>query len=64
MRQGERVCEKVRQNESECEKVELAKVSRSDGVVCLFAKFLFMFMSAASTTKKSAQNFFGIIFVV
>ena len=36
----------------ESEKVDLAKVSRSDRVVCLFAKFLLMFMSATSKTKK------------
>ena len=56
------VCVSVR----ESEKVDLAKVSRSDRVVCLFAKFLLMLMSATSKTKKNpAPNyFFRIIFAV
>ena len=44
--------------ERESEKVDLAKVSRSDRVVCLFAKFLLMFMSATSKTKKSSSELF------
>ena len=44
--------------ERESEKVDLAKVSRSDRVVCLFAKFLLMFMSATSKTKKSIFELF------